>query len=80
MKPRLKQHECISECNCEVCKDYVNKLDDHRQSISRGELKSKKLLRLSQSSDSNNTRQGKRKFDIPKPRLARPFLVKELKN
>ena len=73
MKPKFIPHECESECNCKVCKDYVNKLDEHRQSISRGELKSKKLLTLSRTSSSKITRQGKRSFELPKPRLVRPL-------
>ena len=72
MKPRLPNHN-HRESNCIVCRNYINKLDDHRQSITGGDVISKKLLRLSGTSSSNNTRQGKRKFDIPKPRLVRPL-------
>lgn len=31
MKPKLIPHVCKSEPNCEVCRDYINKLDDYRQ-------------------------------------------------
>ena len=74
MKPRFKKHVCESECNCQVCRDYINKLDDHRQSISRGESKRKIIFRLIQTSELNTTSEGKG-FDKPKPRLVRPQIM-----
>ena len=60
-------------------KDYINKLDDHRQSIIGGAVKNyESLSRASVNNSSRQmikTRQGKRKFDLPKPRLFRPFLI-----
>lgn len=79
MKPRFPLHECKSECNCQICKDYINKLDDHRQSISRGEYKSKNPSALGQTSSSKIVGVGKRKFELPKPYLTRPFLINEVK-
>lgn len=29
-KPRLPDHICTSECNCQVCRDYINNLDNWR--------------------------------------------------
>ena len=69
MKPRFKKHICESESNCQTCRDYINKLDEYRQSIIGGDVISKKLLRLSGTSNSNKDGEGKRKFDLPKPRL-----------
>ena len=77
MKPKFKEHE-HTESNCKVCIDYINNLDDYRQSIPRGESKSKIVIRLDQTSDLNKSKTGKRKFDIPKPVLSRPFLVKPI--
>ena len=77
MKPKFKEHD-HTESNCKVCRDYVNKLDDHRQSIPRGESKSKVVIRLDRTSDLNKSKTGKRKFDTPKPVLSRPFLVKPI--
>lgn len=70
MKPRFIPHECKSEPNCEVCRDYVNKLEDHRQSISRGESKRKIIFRLARTSKLDKDSEGKGQvFDLPKPRL-----------
>lgn len=74
MKPRLNPHN-HKESNCKVCINYINKLDDHRQSIIGGGVISKELLRLSGTSSSNNTKRGKRKFDLPKPVLVRPLTL-----
>jgi len=68
LKSKFIPHECKSESNCEICKDYVNKLDDHRQSISRGESKRKIVFRLARTSKLNQDSEGKG-FDKPKPRL-----------
>lgn len=76
MKPRLNSHN-HRESNCKVCINYINKLEDHRQSIIGGEVVSKIVFRLGVTSHSNNTRQGKRKFDLPKPRLVRPLTLSE---
>ena len=77
-KPRFPKHD-HKESNCQICKDYINKLDDHRQSIIGGAVKNyESLSRASVNNSSRQmikTRQGKRKFDLPKPRLVRPFLV-----
>ena len=74
MKPRFKKHVCESEPNCKVCRDYVNKLDEHRQSISRGESKRKIVFRLARTSKLNQDSEGKG-FDKPKPRLVRPIIM-----
>ena len=71
MKPRLPNHN-HKESNCKICRDYINKLDEYRQSIIGGDVISKKLLSLSQTSDSKVAKSGKRKFDLPKPILAGP--------
>ena len=76
MKPRLNPHKHNPESNCKVCRNYINKLDDHRQSIIGGDVISKKLLSLSRTSDSKVARRGKRKFDLPKPVLARPLTLR----
>lgn len=70
---KFKSHICKSECNCEVCREYVNKFDEKRNHSNGGEQKSKKLLALSRTSGSKVVRRGKRKFDLPKPVLTRPF-------
>lgn len=75
MKSKFIPHECKSESNCEICKDYVNKLDDHRQSISRGESKREIIFRLAGTSKLDKISEGKG-FDKPKPRLVRPLNMK----
>jgi len=74
MKPRFIPHECESEPGCKLCRDYVNKLDKYRQSIS-GEVGSKRriIFRLAQTSELDKIDENKRKFDLPTPRLSRPF-------
>ena len=74
MKPRFISHICKSEPNCEVCRDYINKLDKHRQSISRGESKREIIFRLVGTSKLNKISEGKG-FDKPKPRLVRPQIM-----
>lgn len=76
MKPRFKPHECKSEPNCDICRDYINKLDDHRQSISGGESNKKTIFRLARTSKLNKDSEDKRKFDLPTPRLSRPLIMK----
>ena len=75
IKPRFKKHICESECNCQVCKDYINKLDKHRQSISRGESKRKIVFRLARTSKLNKDSEVIRKFDLPNPRLSRSNIM-----
>lgn len=69
-KPIRPDHECESECNCQIDKRYLNELDDYRQAGVKA--KSKNLVQLGQTSSSKIVRVGKRKFDLPKPRLTRP--------
>lgn len=68
MKPRFKKHICKSEPNCEICRDYINKLEEHRQSIIGG-AKKKIIFRLVGTSKLDKDSEGKRKFDTPKPRF-----------
>lgn len=76
-KPRLIQHQCESEPGCIICKNYINKLDEYRQSIS-SEVGSKRgiIFRLAQTSGLDKIDENKRKFDLPTPRLSRPFSLK----
>lgn len=76
-KPRLIQHVCKSEPGCITCKDYINKLDKYRQSI-LSEVGSKReiIFRLAQTSELDKIDENKRKFDLPTPRLSRPFSLK----
>jgi hypothetical protein len=76
LKPRYKPHECKSEPNCEICRDYVNKLDEYRQSISRGEPKRNIVFRVDRTSNLHKVDENKRKFDLPTPRLSRPKNMK----
>ena len=80
-KPRFIPHECESEPGCKICRDYVNKLDNHRQSIF-SEVGSKRgiIFRLAQTSELDKIDENKRKFDLPTPRLSRPFSLLENKN
>ena len=81
MKPRFIPHECKSEPNCEICRDYVNKLDNHRQSKSNGgDTKREIIFRLAGTSKLNKIDENKRKFDLPTPRLSRPFSLVEKTN
>jgi len=75
MKPRFIPHVCKSEPNCEKCRDYVNKLEKYRQSISGVKSKKKSIFRLVQTSELSKDSEGKRKFELPKPRLARPLNI-----
>ena len=76
-KPRFIPHECESEPGCKVCRDYVNKLDDHRQSISRGEHKREIIFRLARTSKLNQDSEGKGQvFDLPKPRFIQTIIMK----
>lgn len=74
MKPKLIPHVCKSEPNCETCRSYINRLDDHRQSISRGESKREIIFRLAGTSKLDKISEGKG-FDKPKPRLVRPQIM-----
>ena len=75
MKPKFIPHECESEPGCKICRDYVNKLDDYRQkSISNGgDTKREVIFRLVVTSRLDKIGENKSKFDLPTPRLSRPF-------
>ena len=75
MKPKFIPHECESEPGCKICRDYVNKLDEYRQkSISNGgDTKREIIFRLVGTSRLDKIDENKRKFDLPTPRLSRPF-------
>lgn len=68
-KPSSIPHICKSESNCEICRDYVNKLDDYRQSISRGEIKNHNLILCTSMGKRHFKSKG---FELPKPSLVRP--------
>ena len=69
MKPRFSKHVCKSESNCQICRDYINKLDKYRQSISGGESNRKIIFRLARTSKLNKDNEVIRKFDLPNPRF-----------
>lgn len=74
MKPRFITHICESEPNCQVCRDYINKLDNHRQSISRGEHKREIIFPLVRTSKLKKDSEGKG-FDKPRPRLIQTIKI-----
>lgn len=76
-KPRFIPHECESEPGCIKCRNYVNKLDEYRQSITRGEHKREIIFRLAGTSKLNQDSEGKGQvFDLPKPRLIQTINMK----
>ena len=74
MKPRFKKHICLSEPGCQICRDYINKLDEYRQSITGVKSKREIIFRLAQTSELDKIDENKSKFDLPTPRLVRPLL------
>ena len=55
MIPQFIPHECKSESNCQVCKNYVNMLDNYRQWINKKIIVPDKLPKI------------KRLFSLPSP-------------